>query len=291
MRRAWLLAMCFVMASASGDLPQREAIAQAPVPSANDAPSYELRVEIQGPEGKTIQAGKPIKLVAVVKVVTTAAGRETVFPFDDAPTAYEWSLANAPDGYNLAEWTDSAGTSVVFADPAPGAYYFQVAVSRWTGGPKPLLKTAKLTLVNAGGSGPTPPAPVPPTDPVPPTPGPTPPTPPAPDPLAGFPAEVRDAAVRLVPADAIFRAGAVALAYKDGAKALGDGLWTVKTAPEKQRELNSAAMGTDRPKWKAWSDWIGAKLGEEDSAGRLSTEAQVAAKWAQISLGLSEVGK
>jgi hypothetical protein len=282
------------------------AIAQAPsepapprpvVAAAVDAGQYTLDVDVEGPAGKTIQAGRPVKLRAVVKVTRTGAGAVTATsPFDDAPIAFRWRLANPPHGFDLAEWTDSDGRSVVFAAPETGEYHFTLSASMWTGGPIPLLDDEGYTLINAGGQTPTdPPKPPvdPPAPPVPPTPpAPVPPvdppvTPPAPQP-AEFAMAVRDAVIRLVPASCrdkgLLLGKSYASAATDAEKLAAVDMLTELRA---RKAENDTMLGTDRAMWDGFFVWLAPELKRRIAIDGTSAKGlDVATAWSQVSLGL-----
>lgn len=271
---------------------------QAATAPAVDPGQYTLDVVIEGPPERTIVAGRPVRLRATVKITRSGTGAVTATsPFDDAPVAFEWQLASPPPGYVLADWIDSDGRSIIFADPQPGRYDFMVSAAMWTGGPAPLLKTVTYSLTNAGAapqppSDPPPPRPQPPTPPTPPPvpvppidPPSPPPTPPVPEPTE-FARAVRDAVVRLVPDASRGKAAALAQSYAANAARIESGEWTVATAAKQQRTANDAILGTDRAQWDGCFAWLGEAMRAADKAGKLSTGTDVAKKWAEISLGL-----
>lgn len=287
-----------VLAGADGAGPQlqrpvpapyvRTATAEAPPPRSAapvDTATYRLDAEIVGPVGGKIEAGRPVRLKAAVKVTRDAATTVLMEAAgDDIPTAYEWQLANAPAGYSLADWTDSDGRSVVFSDPQPGEYRFVLAVAKWIGGPRPLLRTVSYTLTCTPRDGPTPaPQPEPPkADPTPQEPSP----PPTPQPTA-FARSVRDAVQRLVPAADRDVAVALAQSYAGNALLIESGAWTVIDAKRgKQRDANAVALGAKAASWKPFLEWMTGELKAFEAAGSLSAPADVAKKWAEIAAGL-----
>lgn len=288
-------------------------IAQAPsepapprsvVAAASDAGQYTLDVEVEGPPGRTIQAGRPVRLRAKVSVTRSGAGAVTASsPFDDAPIAFEWQLASAPDGYVLADWVDSDGRSVVFADPSVRKFDFLISVSMWTGGPKPLLKTVPYTLTTTGPTAqpndpPKPPIvdpPAPPSPPAPPVPVPPVPVPPVDPPVTPPPPQpselsraVRDAVIRLVPENCRGKAIPMAQSYAAAATPI-EKLDSIDIVAElrARKAANDATLGTDRPMWDAFFIWLGGELKQQVSVnGQFAKGDEVARKWSQISLGL-----
>lgn len=268
------------IASAAAEEPPPRPV--APV----DVAGFRLEAEIVGPVGGKIEAGRPVRLKAAVKVTRDAATTVLMEAAgDDIPTAYEWQLANPPDGYKLSDWTDSDGRSVIFSDPRPGEYRFVLSVAKWLGGNKPLLRSVSYTLTCVGPDQPIPPPKVDPPKADPPVVDP-PVQPPAPQPTE-FTRLVRDKVQELVPEAARGPAVGLAQSYAGNSLLIESGAWTVADAKSgKQRDANAAVLGDKAAAWRPFLNWLVQELGRQETAGNLATPAAVAKKWAEISAGL-----
>lgn len=126
------------------------------------------------------------------------------------------------------------------------------------------------------------PNPTPPLNPQPPT-APQPPAEPQPTPL-GLDKIVKDSVKKNVPASERDVALKLADAYKEGAKNLANGTWTVEEVISKQRDLNTKIPGYKSEVWRPVFKDLADALAAARDANKFNTQKQYVAAWAEISL-------
>lgn len=148
-------------------------------------------------------------------------------------------------------------------------------------GVKDATKVIRRTLV-VGGVTPKPPPK--PTDPILPKPKPNEP-PPEPQPVPLGLGEIIKNSVKLnVPAHERPIALKIADAYKEGAKNLANGTWTIDKAIANQRDLNTKIPGYKADVWRPVFKDVADALAEARDNDKFSTQKQYVAVWAELSL-------
>jgi hypothetical protein len=268
-------------------------------PASALAVDLSLRGKVVGPE--TVSTGQMLKLKAALTVTrdeTTTVLLES--PGDGCPTAYEWELTNPPPGYSVSEWIGDDGRTLTFSTDQPGDYHFVLAISKWTGGQKPLLRLTRYTLTVTPRGPPKPPT-CPPTSPPtgPPITPTDPPSEPPPDPkpptddelhgLYGLAPKVRDAIPTMVPQNQRHHATALADVYRDAAKAVIKGELTALNAAGKLKQMNAAVLTTpeERKAWEPFFQWLGEEMMMLASHGKLNSAKGVVTALSEISLGMA----